>query len=54
MYWCTYDIVVGEKVNVLEVGDSMSKRGWHLNALTGPAAVHIACTVSHPGHSQYN
>lgn len=35
---------LGEKVNVLEVGDSMSKRGWHLNALTGPAAVHIACT----------
>lgn len=23
----------------------MSKRGWHLNALSGPAAVHIACTV---------
>ncbi|KAJ7902192.1 pyridoxal phosphate-dependent transferase [Mycena olivaceomarginata] len=22
----------------------MSQRGWHLNALTGPAAVHIACT----------
>ncbi|KAF8547234.1 hypothetical protein OG21DRAFT_950136 [Imleria badia] len=22
----------------------MSKRGWHLNALSGPAAVHIACT----------
>ncbi|KAJ7217718.1 pyridoxal phosphate-dependent transferase [Mycena pura] len=34
------------KVNVLEVGDKMSQRGWHLNALTGPAAVHIACTVS--------
>lgn len=33
------------KVNVLEVGDKMSQRGWHLNALTGPAAVHIACTV---------
>jgi len=32
------------KVNVLEVGDKMSKRGWHLNALTNPAAVHIACT----------
>ena len=31
-------------VNVLEVGDAMSKRGWHLNALNGPAAVHIACT----------
>ncbi|KAJ7072019.1 pyridoxal phosphate-dependent transferase [Mycena amicta] len=33
------------KVNVLEVGDKMSKRGWHLNALTGPAALHIACTA---------
>ncbi|KAG9097706.1 hypothetical protein FS749_005691 [Ceratobasidium sp. UAMH 11750] len=34
----------GATVNVLEVGDSMSRRGWHLNALNGPAAVHIACT----------
>ncbi|KAJ6498960.1 pyridoxal phosphate-dependent transferase [Mycena sanguinolenta] len=32
------------RVNVLEVGDKMAERGWHLNALTGPAAVHIACT----------
>lgn len=32
------------EVNVHEVGDAMSKKGWHLNALTGPAAVHIACT----------
>ncbi|KDQ21883.1 hypothetical protein BOTBODRAFT_26291 [Botryobasidium botryosum FD-172 SS1] len=31
-------------VDVLEVGDMMSKRGWHLNGLTKPAAVHIACT----------
>jgi len=31
-------------VNVLEVGDAMSKRGWHLNALAGPPAVHIAVT----------
>jgi hypothetical protein len=23
----------------------MNKRGWHLNGLTDPAAVHIACTV---------
>jgi sphinganine-1-phosphate aldolase len=35
-------------VNALEVGDAMFKRGWHLNALSGPAAVHIACTVSIP------
>jgi sphinganine-1-phosphate aldolase len=33
------------KVNVLEVGDAMAKRGWHLNGLMEPAAVHIACTV---------
>ncbi|TDL15304.1 PLP-dependent transferase [Rickenella mellea] len=32
------------KLNVLEVGDLMAKRGWHLNALSKPAAVHIACT----------
>ncbi|PFH53702.1 hypothetical protein AMATHDRAFT_54119 [Amanita thiersii Skay4041] len=32
------------KVNALEVGDAMSKRGWHLNALAGPPAVHIAVT----------
>ena len=31
-------------VNVYEVGDRMSKKGLHLNALSGPAAVHIACT----------
>jgi hypothetical protein len=32
-------------VNVLEVGDAMSLRGWHLNGLSDPPAVHIACTV---------
>ncbi|KAH6906411.1 sphinganine-1-phosphate aldolase [Coprinopsis sp. MPI-PUGE-AT-0042] len=31
-------------VNVLEVGDAMSRKGWHLNSLSGPAAVHIAVT----------
>lgn len=36
-------------VSVLTVGDKMSERGWHLNGLNNPAAVHIACTVSaHP------
>ena len=33
------------KVNALEVGDIMAKRGWHLNALADPPAVHIAVTV---------
>ncbi|KAF9236341.1 pyridoxal phosphate-dependent transferase [Melanogaster broomeanus] len=31
-------------VDIYEIGDKMSKKGWHLNALSGPAAVHIACT----------
>ena len=33
------------KVNIHEVGDVMSKKGWHLNAMTGPSAIHIALTV---------
>ncbi|KAK0533854.1 Dihydrosphingosine phosphate lyase [Tilletia horrida] len=33
------------KVNIYEVGDGMSKKGWHLNALaTEPTGIHIACT----------
>ena len=32
-------------VDVLEVGDAMSRRGWHLNGLSDPKSVHIACTV---------
>ncbi|KAI0786642.1 PLP-dependent transferase [Abortiporus biennis] len=31
-------------VNVLEVGDTMSKKGWHLNSINNPPAVHIAMT----------
>ncbi|KAI6037576.1 pyridoxal phosphate-dependent transferase [Pisolithus marmoratus] len=31
-------------VDVYEVGDAMAKRGWHLNAVTEPRGVHIACT----------
>jgi sphinganine-1-phosphate aldolase len=33
-------------LNILEVGDKMSKKGWHLNALQNPPGLHIACTVS--------
>ena len=33
------------KVDVLEVGDAMGRRGWHLNGLNDPKSVHIACTV---------
>ncbi|KAL5523548.1 hypothetical protein ACEPAG_7721 [Sanghuangporus baumii] len=31
-------------LNILAVGDKMSERGWHLNGLQKPAAVHIAVT----------
>jgi len=34
------------KVDPLEVGDAMSRRGWFLNGLSDPKSVHIACTVS--------
>jgi len=35
----------GTGINILKVGDTMGKKGWHLNALQKPAAVHIAVTV---------
>ncbi|KAI6165969.1 pyridoxal phosphate-dependent transferase [Pisolithus thermaeus] len=31
-------------VDIYEVGDAMAKRGWHLNAITEPRGLHIACT----------
>jgi len=31
-------------LNILQVGDNMSKKGWHLNALQNPPGLHIACT----------
>lgn len=35
----------GSDVNILKVGDAMSKKGWHLNALQNPTAMHIVVTV---------
>lgn len=32
------------QVDALEVGDSMSKRGWHLAGITNPKACHLAVT----------
>lgn len=34
-----------KKVNIYAVNDQMNQRGWHLNALQNPPAVHIACTL---------
>ena len=36
----------GSGVSVLQVGDLMSARGWHLCGLSNPAGLHIAVTVS--------
>ena len=35
-----------KSVNIYQVGDGMGKRGWHLNALSDPGALHMAFTVS--------
>jgi len=35
-------------LDILEVGDKMSKKGWHLNAVQNPPGLHIACTVRPP------
>lgn len=32
-------------VNIYALGDLMSKKGWHLSALSNPAALHMAFTV---------
>lgn len=32
-------------LNIYEVGDRMSQRGWELNGLQKPPALHIACTM---------
>ena len=38
------------KVNIWEVNDLMSARGWHLNALQRPPAVHMCFTPAHGPH----
>ncbi|KAK9452214.1 pyridoxal phosphate-dependent transferase [Limtongia smithiae] len=32
------------ELNIYDVADRMTRRGWHLSALQNPAALHIACT----------
>jgi len=33
-----------DTINIYEVADEMNTKGWHLNALQDPPAMHIACT----------
>ncbi|CAG8535234.1 12513_t:CDS:2 [Acaulospora morrowiae] len=39
-------------LNVYDISEKMSKRGWNLNALQNPAAVHIACTLLTVPHAE--
>lgn len=34
-----------EPLNVYDVGDKMSKRGWNISALQNPAALHVSVTL---------
>ena len=34
-----------DRVDIYDVADGMSAKGWHLNALQDPAAIHIAVTI---------
>ncbi|KAF3779528.1 Sphingosine-1-phosphate lyase [Nymphaea thermarum] len=35
------------EINIFEVNDIMSYRGWHLNALQRPSSIHICITLQH-------
>lgn len=32
-------------LNVYDIADAMSEKGWHLNALQSPPAIHVAVTL---------
>ena len=34
-----------QTLNIYDVADAMSSRGWHLNALQNPPAIHVAATL---------
>jgi sphinganine-1-phosphate aldolase len=33
------------KVDIYDIADGMSAKGWHLNALQEPPAIHVAVTI---------
>lgn len=36
----------GSRINIYNVGDAMTARGWNLNTLQGPACIHICVTYA--------
>lgn len=37
------------EVNIYNVGDYLSKKGWMLNTLQHPSSIHLCCTLQHVG-----
>ena len=36
-------------MNIYDIGDCMTKKGWSLNSLQNPASIHLCCTLRHVG-----
>jgi len=46
-------VAFGSKtLNVYDISDKMSAKGWNLNSLQNPPAVHIACTLLTVSHDE--
>jgi sphinganine-1-phosphate aldolase len=46
-------VAFGSKtLNVYSISDTMSAKGWNLNSLQNPPAVHIACTMLTIDHAE--
>lgn len=39
--------IVGDGVDIYQVGDGMTKRGWHLDRQQNPAGLHLTVTYAH-------
>jgi sphinganine-1-phosphate aldolase len=40
------------EVNIYNVGDFMSKKGWSLNTLQNPSSIHLCVTLQHVGKEE--
>jgi sphinganine-1-phosphate aldolase len=46
-------VAFGSKtLNIYDISDKMSAKGWDLNSLQSPPAVHIACTLLTVPHAE--
>jgi sphinganine-1-phosphate aldolase len=42
----------GDSINIYNVGDAMTARGWNLNIMQNPACIHICVTYANAGSAQ--